>query len=236
MDRMTRRKFSVSAGLAACTIAARVGFARQRKDNAMNEITIKPLPFADEALAPAISARTLSYHYGKHHAGYVKTLNGLVAGTEYEGMPLEKIIRLSSARKDTAIFNNAAQAWNHAFYWESLAPKGEGGAPSPELAKAIDAAFGSLDACKAALADACVKRFGSGWGWLVCDGGKLAVESTANAETPIARVGAVPILVVDVWEHDYYLDWQNARADYVKAVVNDHLDWVSASRRFADGL
>ena len=199
----------------------------------MNEITVKPLPFADEALAPVISARTLSYHYGKHHAGYVKTLNGLIAGTEYEGEPLEKIVRLSFARKDTAIFNNAAQAWNHAFYWESLAPKGKGGAPSAEFAKAIDAAFGSLDACKAALADVCVKRFGSGWGWLVFDGGKIAVESSANAETPIVRLGVTPLLVVDVWEHAYYLDWQNSRADYVKAVVNDLLDWNAASRRFA---
>jgi Fe-Mn family superoxide dismutase len=175
----------------------------------------------------------LSYHYGKHHAGYVKTLNGLVAGTEYEGEPLEKIVRLSHSRKDSAIFNNAAQAWNHAFYWESLSPKGRGGAPSAELAKAIDASFGSLDACKAALADASVKRFGSGWGWLVADGGKISVESTANAETPIVRPGVVPLLVIDVWEHAYYLDWQNARADYVKAVVNDLLDWNAASRRFA---
>ncbi|MBR6585972.1 MAG: superoxide dismutase [Kiritimatiellae bacterium] len=233
MLKVTRRGFSVSAGLAACTVAARIGSAQQGKDKAMNEITVKPLPFADEALAPVISARTLSYHYGKHHAGYVKTLNGLIAGTEYEGEPLEKIVRLSFARKDTAIFNNAAQAWNHAFYWESLAPKGKGGAPSAEFAKAIDAAFGSLDACKAALADVCVKRFGSGWGWLVFDGGKIAVESSANAETPIVRLGVTPLLVVDVWEHAYYLDWQNSRADYVKAVVNDLLDWNAASRRFA---
>ena len=235
MHKVTRREFSVLAGFAACTVAARAGSAQQGKDKAMNEITVRPLPFADEALAPAISARTLSYHYGKHHAGYVKTLNGLIAGTEYEGQPLEKIVRLSHSRKDAAVFNNAAQAWNHAFYWESLSPKGRGGTPSAELAKAIDASFGSLDACKAALADASVKRFGSGWGWLVADGGKISVESTANAETPIVRPGVVPLLVIDVWEHAYYLDWQNARADYVKAVVNDLLDWNAASRRFAGG-
>jgi Fe-Mn family superoxide dismutase len=199
----------------------------------MSEITISPLPFGDEDLSPVISARTLSYHYGKHHAGYVKTLNGLIAGTQYEGKALDEIVRLSFANKDTAVFNNAAQAWNHSFYWDSLSPEGKGGTPSEALAKAIDEAFGSLEACKAALADACVKRFGSGWGWLVADGGKISVESTANAETPIVRPGVVPLLAIDVWEHAYYLDWQNARADYVKAVVNDLLDWNAASRRFA---
>ena len=198
----------------------------------MKEITLEALPYPEDALAPAISAKTISFHYGKHHAGYVKTLNGLIAGTQYEGRALEEIVRTAFARGDTAIFNNAAQTWNHAFYWSSLSPAGKGGAPSAGLLAAIEAAFGTLDACKDALADAAVKRFGSGWAWLVAANGKVAVESTPNAETPIVRPGAKPLLVVDVWEHAYYLDWQNRRADYVKAAVG-LLDWNAASRRFA---
>ncbi len=202
----------------------------------MNEIKLEALPFAEDALEPVVSARTLSFHYGKHHAGYVKTLNGLIAGTGYEDRSLEEIVRLSATRGDTAIFNNAAQAWNHAFYWHSLAPAGKGGEPSAELLAAINKAFGSLDACKAALVDASVKRFGSGWGWLVAKEGTVKVESTPNAETPIVLDGVVPLLVVDVWEHAYYLDWQNVRADYVKALVADHLNWAEASRRFAAAM
>jgi len=197
----------------------------------MNEITLAPLPYADDALAPTVSAKTVSFHYGKHHAGYVKTLNGLIAGTKYEGLSLEEIVAASRDAGDTAIFNNAAQIWNHDFYWRSLAPAGKGGEPSAELLAAVNASFGSLDACKAALADAAVKRFGSGWAWLVAKDGKLAVESTSNADTPCGKAGVTPLLVVDVWEHAYYLDWQNARAAYVKAVVDGHLDWSAASRR-----
>ena len=197
----------------------------------MKELVLEALPYAEDALAPTISARTISFHYGKHHAGYVKTLNGLIAGTQYEGRPLEEIVRTAAARGDTAIFNNAAQTWNHTFYWNSLAPAGKGGVPSAKLKAAIDAAFGSFDACRDALADAAIKRFGSGWGWLVAENGKVSVESTPNAETPIVRPGVTPLLVVDVWEHAYYLDWQNARADYVKAVVG-LLDWNAASSRF----
>ena len=199
----------------------------------MKEITLAPLPYADDALAPAISAKTISFHYGKHHAGYVKTLNGLIAGTKYEGSSLEEIVCASRDAGDAAIFNNAAQIWNHDFYWNSLASAGKGGEPSPELKAAIDAAFGSLEACKAALADAAVKRFGSGWAWLVAKDGKVSVEATSNAETPVGRPGVKPLLVIDVWEHAYYLDWQNARAGYVKAIVDGHIDWSAASRRFA---
>ena len=199
----------------------------------MKEITLAPLPYADDALAPTVSAKTISFHYGKHHAGYVKALNGLIAGTKYEGLPLEGIVAASRDAGDTAIFNNAAQIWNHDFYWRSLAPAGKGGEPSAELLAAVNASFGSLDACKAALADAAVKRFGSGWAWLVAKDGKLVVESTSNADTPCGKTDVKPLLVIDVWEHAYYLDWQNARAAYVKAVVDGHLNWSFASSNFA---
>ena len=199
----------------------------------MKEITLAPLPYADDALAPTISAKTISFHYGKHHAGYVKTLNGLIAGTKYEGLSLEAIVAASREAGDTAIFNNAAQTWNHDFYWRSLAPAGKGGEPSAELLAAICTSFGSLDACKTVLADAAVKRFGSGWAWLLEKGGKLVVESTSNADTPCGKADVKPLLVIDVWEHAYYLDWQNARAAYVKAVVDGHLNWSFASSNFA---
>ena len=199
----------------------------------MKEITLAPLPYADDALAPTVSAKTMSFHYGKHHAGYVKTLNGLVAGTKYEGLPLEEIVAASRDAGDAAIFNNAAQIWNHDFYWRSLAPAGKGGEPSPELIAAVKGSFGSLDACKAALADAAVKRFGSGWAWLLKKEGKLVVESTSNADTPCGKPGIKPLLVIDVWEHAYYLDWQNQRAAYVKAVVDGHLNWSFASGNLA---
>ena len=225
---MARRRF---IGVAAGAVASGIALAAEGEKK-MSEIKLEPLPYAEDALAPVISARTVSFHYGKHHAGYVKTLNGLIAGTQHEGCSLEEIVRSAATRGDTAIFNNAAQTWNHTFYWNSLAPAGKGGAPSAALLAAIEVAFGSLDACKSALADASVKRFGSGWGWLVAEGEKVSVVSTPNAETPITRPGVKPLLVVDVWEHAYYLDWQNLRADYAKAVVGGLIDWNAASRRF----
>ena len=226
---ITRRQFVAGAACAALALHSRI----LKGESAMKEITLAPLPYADDALAPTISAKTISFHYGKHHAGYVKTLNGLIAGTKYEGLSLEEIVAASREAGDTAIFNNAAQIWNHDFYWQSLAPAGKGGEPSAELLAAINASFGSLDVCKAALADAAVKRFGSGWAWLLVKDGKLVVESTSNAETPCGKPGIKPLLVIDVWEHAYYLDWQNARAAYVKAVVDGHLNWAFASSGFA---
>ena len=199
----------------------------------MKEIALEKLPYAEDALAPVISAQTISFHYGRHHAGYIKTLNGLIAGTKYADLPLEGIVRAAWADGAMAVFNNAAQTWNHTFYWESLAPESQGGTPSDALLKAAEAAFGSFDACKDALADAAVKRFGSGWAWLVAENGRLAVESTPNAETPIVRAGAKPLAVVDVWEHAYYLDWQNRRADYAKALVGRLMNWKKASERLA---
>lgn len=198
----------------------------------MSELTLEKLPYADDALAPVVSAHTVSFHYGKHHAGYVATLNKLIAGTEYAGLPLEEIVRRAAADGATAVFNNAAQAWNHAFYWKSLAPAGAGGAPAGAFADAVARDFGSLDALKKALADAAVKRFGSGWAWLVAEDGKLAVVSTPNAETPLVKPGVKPLLTVDVWEHAYYLDWQNRRADYAAALLDTLANWAFASANY----
>jgi superoxide dismutase, Fe-Mn family len=176
------------------------------------EHKLPPLPFAKDALAPQISAETLDYHYGKHHATYVANLNKLIPGTEFENLPLEDIVKRASG----GIFNNAAQVWNHTFYWSCLAP-GAGGEPTGALAAAIGKAFGSFAQFKEKFAAAAVSHFGSGWAWLVRNAdGTLAVESTANAQTPLTQ-GKTPLLVCDVWEHAYYIDYRNARAAYVEA-------------------
>jgi Fe-Mn family superoxide dismutase len=200
--------------------------------NTSNESTsphvLVPLPYAENALGPVISANTLGFHYGKHYKGYVDNLNKLVAGTEFAGLPLEKIIAGAAGKADkTAIFNNAAQAWNHAFYWRSLKPQG-GGEPPAILKQKIEASFGSVDACKKELAAAATTQFGSGWAWLVLDGGKLAVVKTGNADVPLTK-GAKPLLTIDVWEHAYYLDYQNRRVDYVNAVLDKLINWDFAA-------
>ena len=199
----------------------------------MAELALEPLPYAENALEPVVSAKTISFHYGKHHAGYVATLNKLIAGTPYEGLPLEAIVRKSAAEQAAPIFNNAAQAWNHAFYWKSLASAGAGGAPEGAFGEAVTRDFGSFADMKAALAGAAVKRFGSGWAWLVAKDGKLSVVSTPNAETPLTQPGVTPLLTVDVWEHAYYLDWQNRRADYVAALLDKLANWKFAADNFA---
>ena len=185
-------------------------------------ITLPELPYGYEALEPLVSAATLKLHHGAHHRGYVDKLNALVK----DERPLEDIIRASvlAAVQDAnarAIFNNAAQAWNHAFYWSSLRPKGAGGVPRGPLAERIAATFGGQEKLVAQLKAAALAVFGSGWTWLVSDGGVLRITSTANADTPIAH-GQQPLLALDVWEHAYYLDYQSRRAEYVAAVV-DHL-------------
>jgi Fe-Mn family superoxide dismutase len=194
-----------------------------------NALHVLPaLPYAESALDPVISANTLSFHYGKHHKGYVDTLNKLVAGTELAGLSLEQLINETAGQADkVAIFNNAAQTWNHTFYWRSLRPKG-GGEPPAELMDLVKSAFGNLDACKKELATAATTQFGSGWAWLVLEGDKLKVIKTANAETPLTK-GAKPLLTIDVWEHAYYLDFQNRRADYVNAVLDKLVNWDFAA-------
>ena len=189
---------------------------------------LPPLPWADSALEPVISARTIGFHYGKHHKGYLDNLNKLAAGTEYADLPLEQIITRTAGQADkAAIFNNAAQVWNHSFYWQSLRPNGGGEPPATLNAKMV-AAFGGLDGCKKELAAAATSQFGSGWAWLVLEGDQLKVVKTPNAETPLTR-GLKPLLTIDVWEHAYYLDYQNRRADYVNAVLDKLVNWGFAA-------
>lgn len=189
---------------------------------------LPPLPYAEDALDPVISARTIGFHYGKHHQGYVDTLNKLIAGTDLAGLSLVKLITETAGKADkAAIFNSAAQAWNHTFYWHSLRPKG-GGEPPAALKQMIEVSFGTLDACKKELAAAATTQFGSGWAWLVLDAGTLKVVKTGNAETPLTK-GVKPLLTIDVWEHAYYLDYQNRRADYVNAVLDKLINWGLAA-------
>lgn len=223
---LTRRAFmTVAAGAAA-------GCATTKMPSGPT-VTLPALPFAETALEPAITARTLSFHYGKHHQGYVNNLNKLVPGTAYAGLSLAEIVRRAAKKEDAAVFNNAAQVWNHDFYWQSLAAAGQGGLPSAALMVAVRQAFGSLEKCEEALAAAAVGQFASGWGWLALRKGRLEAFSTSNAETPLTEKGTVPLLTIDVWEHAYYLDWQNRRADYVRAIVGAHLNWAFASANFA---
>lgn len=190
------------------------------------------LPYAENALEPVISAKTISFHYGKHHKTYVENCNKLVKGTPLESMTLEQIILTTAGKPDqTSIFNNAAQVWNHTFYWQSLRPASD--AKIPDTLKAlIDKSFGSVDSFKAALSQAATTQFGSGWAWLVKDGDKLKVIKTSNAENPLSQ-GLVPLLAVDVWEHAYYLDYQNKRADYVKALIDKIINWDFAVKNLS---
>jgi Fe-Mn family superoxide dismutase len=191
--------------------------------------SLPPLPYAENALDPVISANTLSFHYGKNHKAYVDNLNKLISGTELADSSLEEIIAATAGNADKAgIFNNAAQVWNHTFYWNSLSPRG-GGEPPSDLKKKIDSSFGSLDACKKELATAATTQFGSGWAWLVQDGDKLRVVKTGNADSPLTK-GMKPLLTIDVWEHAYYLDYQNRLPDYVNAVLDKLINWDFAIR------
>jgi len=191
-------------------------------------LTLPTLPYAENALAPVISANTISFHYGKHHKAYIDNLNKLTEGTDLAGLTLENIVAATSGKAEkTAVFNNASQAWNHAFYWRSLAPKG-GGRPSAALQEKIEAAFGSLENCKKELTTAATTQFGSGWAWLALDGSKLKVVKTGNADSPLTA-HMKPLLAVDVWEHAYYLDYQNRRADHVAAVLEKLINWDFAA-------
>ncbi len=188
---------------------------------------LPPLPYADDALEPTISAETISYHYGKHHQTYVNNLNNLVPGTEFENSTLEEIIQKSSG----GIFNNAAQVWNHTFYWNCLTPNGQG-QPSGELASAIDAAFGSFDEFKTQFSTSAATNFGSGWTWLVKNAdGSLEIVNTSNAGNPLTS-GQTPLLTCDVWEHAYYIDYRNARPKYLEAFW-EIVNWDFVAENFA---
>ena len=194
--------------------------------------TLSPLPFDEDALEPIISARTVQFHYHKHHKTYVDTLNKLAQGTRYAGMKLEEVVRATAGRSEAAekkIFNNAGQVWNHDFYWRSLSP--DKPAPDGKLREAIARDFGSTEKLVEALAKAGAEQFGSGWAWLVSKGGKLAIEKTPDAENPMAK-GVNCLLAVDVWEHAYYLDYQNARAKYLDEIAG-LLNWAFAAENLA---
>ena len=196
------------------------------------QIALPSLPYPYEALEPHISRRTLEFHHGKHHKAYVEKTRTLAKEVRMADLPLELIIQ-QTARQDRhrALFNNAAQAWNHAFYWRSLQPGG-GGEPDGEVAARIKSDLGGYEAFAAQFAAAATGQFGSGWAWLVLDGGKLAVTATANADTPIAH-GQIPLLALDVWEHAYYLDYQNRRADYADALIKHLINWEFANRNLS---
>jgi len=193
-------------------------------------IMLSGLPYSKDALSPYISARTLEFHYGKHHSGYVEKLNALVAGTEFAKDTIEDIIKkIATNASKSSIFNNAAQVWNHTFYWQSM-KKGGGGVPKGNIANRIKADFGSYEKFVEEFKNAALTQFGSGWAWLVVNNGKLAVMKTANADTPIVH-GLTPLLTVDVWEHAYYLDYQNRRADYLEVFIKHLINWD-----FADSI
>lgn len=191
-------------------------------------IELPDLPYSRDALAPHISEETINYHYGKHHASYVKKLNAAIEGTDHDQMTLEDIIRTS----ESGLFNNAAQIWNHTFYWNSLSPNG-GGQPSGDLAAAIDHSFGSFDAFKNQFSASAGSNFGSGWTWLVKNrGGSLEIVNTANAETPLTDESMTALLTVDVWEHAYYVDYRNDRGAYLKGFW-ELVNWEFAAKNFA---
>ena len=186
------------------------------------------LPYAADTLEPYISEQTMSFHYGKHHAAYVNNLNKMVADTPEAGKSLEEII--TSAEHSSGLFNNAAQAWNHTFYWNSMTPGGNE-APSASLEAALHDSFGSVDAFRAEFTDAALCNFASGWTWLVAEGSQLKVVSTDDADNPL-RQGQVPLVTIDIWEHAYYLDYQNMRGSYVKAFVENLFNWEFVSNNW----
>jgi|TARA_E500000305_G_scaffold98991_1_gene90898 Fe-Mn family superoxide dismutase len=194
--------------------------------------TLPDLPYAQDALAPHISAETLSFHHGKHHKAYVDKANDAVKGTDLESLSLEELIKKSWADKNMGVFNNAAQIWNHTFYWHSMKPNG-GGKPTGAIADAIDKSFGSYDKFAEEFKAAGAGQFGSGWAWLVKNGDKLEVRKTLNAENPITD-GVTPLLTMDVWEHAYYLDYQNRRPDYIGDFLDKLVNWDFANQNLAN--
>lgn len=234
--RLIDRRTAIKTGAAAAAVLAGAAtLARPYIARAQGEgpIKVPPLPYPDDALAPVISANTIGFHYGKHHIGYATALNTALAGPakDLAALPLEEIVKTSRANPNrAAVFNAAAQVWNHTFYWSSMKPGG-GGEPTGKLKDEIGKAWGDFAKFKEAFARATIGQFASGWGWLSWDekAKKLVIETTSNAETPLHR-GNKPLLTIDVWEHAYYLDYQNRRADYVNAVIDKLINWEFAAK------
>lgn len=224
--------FTLAQNKVACSPAARANFSRRAAIVPRAAITLKDPPYALNALEPHMSKQTLDFHWGKHHRAYVDNMNKQIAGTELEGKSLEEIVLASwNNGSPTPVFNNAAQVWNHTFFWESMKPNG-GGEPTGKLMDAIKASFGSFDEFKTQFKNAGATQFGSGWAWLVADkSGKLSIEKTPNAVTPVVE-GKTPILTMDVWEHAYYLDVQNRRPDYMTTFVDKLINWDEVAKRY----
>lgn len=226
---MSKRKFiqiglfgAIFGGvLAKYLTSGRIFSAINNKKGAKMAFELPNLPYERNGLEPHISENTMNFHYGKHHQAYVTNLNKLVEGTEFADMALEDVIKKSSDKP--GIFNNAAQVWNHTFYWNSMKPNG-GGKPSGKVLEKIEADFGSYEEFVEQFKVAGATQFGSGWAWLVLDGGKLKIVKTANAETPLATA-AKPLMTMDVWEHAYYLDYQNARPNYIDVFLQKLVNW-----------
>ena len=224
MSEMNRRSFILTAAAAAALAKpALAQTATPQASAPQGPFQQPPLPFQESQLAPVIGARTVSLHYGKHHAGYYTNLNTLAKDTPYATMPLEQVVIASNKETDRRIFNNAGQAWNHERYWEMLKP---GGAKQPggKLAQMINASFGSADEMKKNIVASSATVFGSGWTWLVQDGDKLAILNTAGGDGPLTS-GRTALIGIDVWEHAYYLDYENRRTDHVKAVLDNIVNW-----------
>lgn len=221
---VSRRRFLSLSAQAGVLMLAGTLFGCKHPES---KILLPGLPYSEDALEPVISAKTVQVHYGKHHKGYIDKLNKLLADTPLAGQSLMEIIRASVGRPESRkIFNNAAQAWNHQFYWRSLKPNG-GGKPSGVVKNKIDNAFGSVKDFKSEMINAAVAHFGSGWLWLVATNDQLKIVTTGNADVPLAE-GMKPLLAIDLWEHAYYLDYQHRRTDYVEAVIDKLINWTFA--------
>ena len=227
----TRRRFLTHLGASGAALALAPSFviargARAGARDVSGPIELPKLPYSEDALDPVISSRTIGFHYGKHHAGYVRKLNAAIRGSEWEGKPLETIVAKAHAAGDSKrdVFNNAAQIWNHTFYWQSMRPGG-GGKPSGKVLEALEKSFGGYEKFREQFLATSASQFGSGWGWLVQEkDGSHAVMKTANAELPQIH-GKRPLMTVDVWEHAYYLDWQNKRKAYLEAFLDKLVNW-----------
>jgi superoxide dismutase, Fe-Mn family len=231
MDRRSFLKLSLSLSAMAFLKLPGSRFVSQTAA-ADSPVGLASLPYSKDALEPYISARTLEFHYGKHHQAYIDNTRKLIAGTEYAGLSLKEIIQKSSGNPDqAAVFNNAAQSFNHEFFWKSM-KSGGGGEPKGRIGQAIDKSFGSHAQFEKAFSEAALTQFGSGWAWLIQDGTVLKVIKTANADTPMTR-GWVPLLTLDVWEHAYYLDYQNRRGDYIRAYLEHLVNWSFAESNLA---